>query len=214
MWEFFVSDVNNWYSFALGIVIVLGLAEGLGLLFGLSLSALIDNVSPIELDYEMDLDADVSQGGLTQILGWLCLNRLPLMIWLVIFLVSFSITGYVINYTSINLFQWILPSAIALPVVACMALFIASIAGRKVAKLLPKNESSAISQDSFAGNIAYITTGTARVGSPAEASFTDQFKQKHYLMVEPIDSTQEFAQGHKVVLVQKGPRCWQVTSFQ
>ena len=89
MWEFFVSDVNNWYSFALGIVIVLGLAEGLGLLFGLSLSALIDNVSPIELDYEMDLDADVSQGGLTQILGWLCLNRLPLMIWLVIFLVSF-----------------------------------------------------------------------------------------------------------------------------
>jgi hypothetical protein len=214
MLDFLLADANTWYAIAFGIVVVLGIVEGLGLLLGVSFAALLDNISPIELDYEVDFEADVSSSGLTQVLGWLCLNRLPLMVWLVVFLVSFAISGYALNYLTHSILQSYLPSFVALPMTLVFGLFLTKVVGQRIAHIMPKNESSAIGQDTFAGHVAQITLGTAKVGSPAEASFTDKFKQKHYLMVEPLESDQEFAQGHKVVLVQKGPHCWQVTSFQ
>lgn len=87
MIEFLLADFNTGFAIALGMVIALAFLEGLGMLIGLSLMSLLDQISPIEFDLEVD--AEFSHGGLTPILGWLCLNRLPLLIWLVLFLTCF-----------------------------------------------------------------------------------------------------------------------------
>lgn len=211
MIEFFLASENTLYTVAVALVLGLGLLEGLGLLLGWSVVAIFDNISPFELDFEVDTNAaEVSTGGLTQILGWLCLNRLPLLIWIVLFLCCFAITGYLTNYTIYSILGMLFPPLIIVPAVFIVALFITGRLGHKIANIMPQNESSAVSTSSFAGCVATITTGTARYGSPAEASLIDDFKHKHYLMVEPIDQEVEFPQGSEVVLVQKNQSAWQV----
>ncbi len=213
MIEFLFADPNQVFTIAFGIVLALGLLEGLGLLIGLSLSTMLDNLTPIEWDMDIDTNTEFSGGGLTQIIGWLCLNRLPLMIWLVLFLSSFSISGYASNFLALSVLDRFLPTWMALVVGLFGAVMLTRRCGPVLADILPKNESSALSVESFSGAVATITQGTARVGSPTEASFVDNFQQKHYVLVEPMESDQEFGPGQQVVLIQKGPNSWTATSY-
>jgi hypothetical protein len=211
MIDFFLAPENVVFTTAIGIVFALGLLEGLGLLLGLSLVALFDNLSPIDMDFELDANAaEVTTGGLTQLLGWLCLNRLPLMIWLVLLLTCFGIIGYIINFTSMNIFSIVLPAIITMPVALVLGLILTGRMGHKVANVLPQNETSAVSTSSFEGKLAVISSGTARIGSPTQASLVDDFNQKHYIMVEPTEEGQTFTTGDEVILVQKGEQAWQV----
>lgn len=219
MFEFFLADANVYFNVAIGIVLVLGLLEGLGMLVGLSLIALFDNLSPFDVELKLGLDAsadpsaDLSTGGLTQIAGWLCLNRLPLMVWLVLFLTCFGIAGYVLNFTLVSLFGIYVTTLISIPASILAGLLLTGKLGKRLATLMPKNESSAVGTATFGGRIATITAGTARKGSPAEASFVDHFKQKHYVMVEPMETSDVFAVGDQVVLVEKGTNAWLATSY-
>ncbi len=90
------------YAVALAIVALLGVIEGLTLIAGISLMAAMDDWLP-----DADLDTDLPQGGLTALAGWLCLDRLPVLIWFVLALGCFSIAGYLLNY-----FSWLLTSAL------------------------------------------------------------------------------------------------------
>jgi len=94
-----------------------------------------------------------------------------------------------------------------------LALYATHYIGVPLSRLLPKNESSAISNNSFNGLIATITIGTAKQDSPAEASLTDSFNQKHYVLVTPDDDNEEFGQGQQVVLVEKKETFWLAIKF-
>lgn len=72
-----------------------------------------------------------------------------------------------------------------------------------IAHILPSIESSAISSDEFVGAVAEITIGRASRGNPAEAKFTDNYSQPHFVLVEPFEEKELFAQGERVILVQK-----------
>jgi len=213
MFDFIFSEQNFLYNVSIGIVIGLGLLEGLGLILGMSLVAAFDHVSPFDLDFELDANtADVTTGGLTQLLGWLCLNRLPLLVWIVLFLTCFAIIGYVINFTSVSLFGYMLPNIIAIPSVLFLGLCLTGRVGHRLANIMPQNESSAVSSTSFTGKLALITSGTAKFGSPTEAKIIDDFKQTHYVMVEPLEQSETFIRGDEVILVQKNKTCWQAVS--
>jgi hypothetical protein len=213
MFEFIFQEQNFLYNVAIGVVLGLGLLEGLGLLLGMSLMAAFDNLSPIDLDFELDANtADVTGGGLTQLLGWLCLNRLPLLVWIVLFLTCFAIVGYVTNYTTASIIGYVLPTIIIAPASLFVGLFLTGRIGHRLANVMPQNESSAVSSTSFDGKLAVITSGTAKVGSPTEAKLTDDFKQSHYIMVEPLEQEQTFTRGDEVILVQKTETCWQAVS--
>lgn len=211
MFEFFVADMNTGFAIALASVFVLGLLEGLGLLIGLSVMNLMDQFSPFELD--VDINTDVSADGLTPLLGWLCLNRLPLLIWAVLFLTSFAITGYTFNYILLSSFSIALPSFVAYIFAFTLAILMTRWIGKPLAMILPKNESSAVSNNSFIGQIAKITIGTAKKNSPAQAVLIDQFNQKHYVLVAPDDSNDTFNQSEEVVLVEKTTNHWLAVKF-
>ena len=211
MIEFLLADINTGFAIALCAVLVLALLEGTGMLIGLSMMNLLDHISPIDLD--IDVDTDISSGGLTSLLGWLCLNRLPLLIWLVLFLTCFGITGYTLNYLLLNSVEISLPSFLSYSIASLFALYLTHYLGAPLSRLLPKNESSATSNSSFSGLIATITIGTAKQGSPAEASLVDSYKQKHYVLVSPDNKDEEFAQGQQVVLVEKKDHFWLAVKF-
>jgi len=216
MTAFLLADFNTAFSIAFGTVIALALLEGLGMLIGLSLMSLLDQFSPIDLDLELDADiadADISGGGITSLLGWLCLNRLPLLIWLVLFLTSFAISGYSLNFITLNITSSVLPALAVNSVAFVSALLLTRYLGAPLGRLLPKNESSAVSNNSFNGIIAKITIGTAKHNNPAEAALVDQFNQKHYVMVSPDDPKEVFTQGEEVVLVEKQGNFWLAVRF-
>ncbi|PKF60870.1 hypothetical protein CW745_13430 [Psychromonas sp. psych-6C06] len=204
MLAFFSADFNLLYSCSLLFVICIALLEGVGLLVGLSIASALDDIIPIDLD----IDTELPSGGLNALIGWLYLHRLPFLVWLLLFLTSFGIAGLSINYLIA------LPSLISFPIVLIIALFSCRILGKKIAIIMPKNETSAISSHSFAGKIATITIGKARKGSAAEAVLQDEFNQKHYLLVEPEEANQEFTQGTQVVLIEKLSRSWIAIEFK
>jgi len=216
MIAFLLADFNTAFSIAFGTVIALALLEGLGMLIGLSLMSLLDQFSPIDLDLELDAviaDTDLGGGGITSLLGWLCLNRLPLLIWLVLFLTSFAISGYSLNFIALNINASVLPVFISTSMALVAALFLTRYLGTPLGRLLPKNESSAVSNNSFNGIIAKITIGTAKHNNPAEAALVDKFNQKHYVMVSPDNPTETFNQGDEVVLVEKQENIWLAVKF-
>ncbi len=211
MIEFLLSDINIGFAIALCSVLALATLEGIGMLIGLSMMNLLDHISPIDLD--IDVDADLPAGGLTPLLGWLCLNRLPLLIWLVLFLTCFGIIGYSLNFMLLDNSTVNISEFLSYGLSFIISLYATHYIGMPLSRLLPKNESSAISNNSFNGLIATITIGTAKQDSPAEASLTDSFNQKHYVLVTPDDDNEEFSQGQQVVLVEKKESFWLAIKF-
>lgn len=212
MTEFLLADFNTGFAIALGMVIALALLEGIGTLIGLSLMGLLDNISPIDID--LDLDVDVTNSGITPLLGWLCLNKLPLLVWLVLFLSCFGIVGFTLNFVSLSMLGSLMPDFAIYVTSLLIAVFLTHLIGQPLARLLPKNESTAISNNSFEGLIARITIGTATKNSPAEAVLTDNFNQKHYVLIVPDNETERFKQGDRVVLVEKQDNIWLSVKFE
>jgi hypothetical protein len=71
-----------------------------------------------------------------------------------------------------------------------------------LARILPKDESDAVSQASLIGLTARVTLGEARAGSPAQAVTRDHHGQSHYFLLEPDSSDEAFALGEEALLVR------------
>lgn len=211
MFAFFISDINLPYTIAISIVFLFTLIEILGLLVGLSLLEMFDNISPFDLDADSALPLEGS--GLTSVFDWLCINRLPMLIWLILLLTHFAITGFSLNFIAVSSFEWQPSLYISLPVTICIALILTHFVGAALAKIIPKNDSSAVSTAAFNGKLARITIGTATKGNPAEAVLTDDNNQKHYVMVEPAYEHERFTQGTEVVIVEKLTSSWLAIPF-
>ncbi|QYJ77951.1 YqiJ family protein [Shewanella acanthi] len=209
MWAFLVEQPNLPYTIAIACVIFLGIFEACALVFGLSLLGAFDQWVPADVDY----DADINAGGLTGIAGWLCLNRLPLLIWFVLAFSSFAIVGYIVNFVSLVITGALLPELFTLPTAALGCAIACRYLGRMLADVLPKNESSVISLDDLSGYVGTITLGCAMKGMPSEAVVRDKYQQKHYVLVEPETSECEFVSGTQVVLLKRVGRVWSATRF-
>ncbi|WP_432458953.1 MULTISPECIES: OB-fold-containig protein [unclassified Agarivorans] len=206
MYQFLLADVNTSFSLALAFVLGLALIEILGLLVGVSLLNMLDDILPIDLN--VDMDANVDSGALSGLLGWLYLNQLPLLVWIILFLSSFGLAGLSLNYLSLSSGNGLLPSAMTHLGALLFAILSARFLGRTIARVFPKSQSSAISKHDFKGLQARITVGTATVGSPAEAVCTDQYGQKHYLMVQPLEDQDTFPTGTIIVLLERHRKYW------
>ena len=209
MAEFLLADFNIYYAIAICFVVALALIEGLGLIIGLSLMNVLDQLTPVDID----VDIDVSTGGLTSLIGWLCLNRMPLLVWFVITFSGFGLCGYSINYISLVSLNFVLPTFITMITSIMFAVYFTKLMSKPLVKILPKNESSAQSNNSFVGLVGKITIGKASFENPAEAVIHDAYNQKHYLMVAPELEPDIFTAGSEVVLLEKLDNYWLAAPF-
>ncbi len=203
MIEFLFLDTNAAYGIAFAIVLMLAILEIAGLLIGLTPSELVEQTFS-------GVSAPESLSGL---LGWFFLNKLPFSIWLIIFLTVFSISGYTSNFLAVKAMGQTLPSLISHSIALVFSFMAIRIAGTHLGKFLSERESSAVSSSSFSGQIASITLGKATFKNPAEAVLTDQYRQKHYIMVMPCSEEEYFTQGDNVVLVEKRQSFWTAIKF-
>jgi hypothetical protein len=178
MLEIIAAPANLPFSVALLLMLMIGAVEALGL-----------GASAVHLD----LHADVDGGG--DLLGWLGIGKVPLLMLLVVFLALFGLMGL-----SIQQFAGPLPLWIAAPAAAVAALPMTGLGARGLARIMPHDETTAVSLDDLVGRRGTITIGTARRGSPAQARVPDIHGLVHYVMVEPYDDDHSIGQGENIRL--------------
>ena len=182
---------NMPFAAALVIMLVLALVQLIGVAdFG---------DADVDLDGEGLPDASMLDGLLT-LLG---IGRVPLTIWLAVFLLVFALVGVssqalAESLTGSPLYVWLaalIAGGASLPVTGAIA--------RPLGAIMPKDHTTAVSTQSLVGRRATISVGVARTGSPARATVKDVYGQSHNVMVEPHETSSELHAGDEVLLVRR-----------
>lgn len=187
MFEFLLAGDNVLFVAALVLMLLIGAAEAMGLGAGLALGE--------------GLDGDINVES-PSLLSWINVGRLPLLMLIVVFLFAFGTTGLIGQRLIAAILGQPGPWFLAAPLAFAAALPVTRVFGRAVSRIMPRDETSAVSRDSLVGRVAVIVTGEARQASAAQARVRDQHGQVHYVMVEPDNATDVFVQGGSVLLVR------------
>lgn len=190
MWGFLLSPDNVPFVAALVLMLLIGAVEALGFGGGLAVGEGIEG---------LDGDVNVETPSL---LSWINVGRLPLLMLIVVFLFGFGMTGLIGQRIVAAILGQPGPWFLAAPLAFAVALPVTRVFGRGVARIIPRDETSAVSRDSLVGRVAVVVTGDARQASAAQARVRDEHGQVHYVMVEPDNAADVFAQGSSVLLVR------------
>jgi hypothetical protein len=204
MIQFLLSSQNMPFTVALAVMFTIAFLEGVTTLLGAGIFSFLDSLLP-----DLDIDADMeglefeARGPFSKLLSWLRIGEVPAIMLLVIFLTAFGLIGLGIQSTANEVLGRLLPGALASVPAVLLGLVIVRIFGAILGKIIPKDETEAVSEKSFIGRIAVITLGSAKPGSPAEAKLRDKHGQTHYIMVEPDETDEEFEKGTQVILISQ-----------
>jgi hypothetical protein len=180
---------------ALLLLLLVTMVEGLSVLFGMSASGWIDSVLPDPWDGV--------HGPVDNWLGWLHVGRVPALVLIVIFLAAFSFTGLTANMVVHRMFGIWVPVLVSMPLAFVSAMPVVRILGAGLARLIPKDESSAVTLDTLVGRVAMMIGGEAQSGNPAQGKVVTDSGQTLYVMVEPDDAQGALRNGDKVLLVRQ-----------
>lgn len=181
------------FALALALIVAVALVEGLGMLVSASPSSLLDNLLP-------DIDGD---GGLDQLLGWLHVGKVPSLVLLVLFLTGYALFGYALQAVMHGLSGLYLPGWAAALVAVPPGMVTVRSLGALVARIVPRDETSAVSEQSLVGRTGVVSAGAARRGLAAQARVRDGHGRTHYLMVEPELDGEVFEEGAEILIVRK-----------
>jgi hypothetical protein len=213
MSDFLTASQNIPFTVALAVMFGIAVLEGVLTLIGVGFSNVIESLMP---DVDFDVDADLSgpevqsATPLSRLLGWLRIGKVPVLMLLVIFLTAFGLIGIAIQSFFQSTAGFMLPAAVASIPALLLALPVMRVFGSIISKLMPKDETDAISIETLIGRVATITLGTAKPGSPAEARVRDMHGTTHYVMVEPDAQQEEFSKGDDVLLVRRAGSVFKV----
>jgi len=206
MFDFLTASQNTPFTVALAVMFGIAILEGVTALFGMALSGMLDALLP---DLDIDLDAELSgpeyqsPNALSRLLGWLRVGQVPVLMLLVILLTGFGLIGLGIQSALQHSIGVLLPGIVASVPAAVLALPVVRVFGGLLEKVMPKDETDAVSEESLVGLIATVTLGRASAGQPAEAKVRDPRGTTHYVMVEPDDASVQFEAGSQVLLVSR-----------
>ncbi len=205
MTEYLFADYNTPFLIAFSFVAVIMVLEIGSLLIGAGLSQIIDNLFDatdvgIGMDADADVDVDMNDNFISKYIAWIKVENVPLLILAVVYAASFSIIGYVGQSMLVRFTENPAPTWLAGIVASLGAIPIYKVISEFLGSKVFKEETSALSEKTFVGQIVEINTGTAKKGLPAEGKYKDQFGQLHYFMVEPENEEEQLEQGTKVQL--------------
>jgi membrane protein implicated in regulation of membrane protease activity len=127
----------------------------------------------------------------------------PLLILLIIFLTAFGVSGLLIQALTRSIAGAYWPGVVAAVPALVLALPAVRAMGGLFARVVPRDETTAVSEDSLVGRVAVVTVGVAAGNAPAEGRVRDEHGQTHYVMVEPDIAGETFPAGTEVLLVKR-----------
>ncbi len=180
------------FTVATFLMLLIAVIEGLAMVVGANLSEWLQQALPDPWD--------AIHGPFDNVLGWLHVGKVPLLILIVIFLAGFAITGFALNMVAHRMFGFWVPTVVSVPLAFFATLPIVRILGAGLARVIPQDQTFAVSFDSLVGRVATIVTGTARTGYPAQARVANEHGQNIYVMVEPETEGVTFGVGEQILL--------------
>jgi hypothetical protein len=187
---------DTWpFTAATLLMLLIAIVEGIAMMVG-------GNVSESLQEWLPDPWDDV-HGPFDKLLGWLYVGRVPLLVLLVLFLAGFAITGFALNMIVHRVTGAWVPLILSVPAAFFATLPIVRIFGAGLARLIPQDQTFAVSFDTLVGRIGTIVTGTARQGYPAQAKVPNEHGQALYVMVEPEAEGMTFQSGERVLLTKQ-----------
>lgn len=195
---FFLAPASILFTIAITFFLVLFLLEIFATLLGSSLSHI-----DIDLDFDFNTDTSIFDTAML----WMNPKNLPLSMLFPIFLLAFGLLGYGSLYLLLAKLGIFLTSGIAITI-HYLTILVAAIFGSRfisgiVSSILPKDETYAVSTDSFLERTAVLTTIDATSTDPAEARLVDTHGQTHYVLVQPLHEEDVLKVGTTVKLVSK-----------
>jgi len=239
LWQFITLAENTIFFYSITIFLVIALLEIVSMVAGLSISEFLDDILPdfgidadvdldvdldvgveleVDADLDIDADADIEVGaGIAPhlaILDWLNLGRVPFMVLVVLNLLSYGLLGFFIQKIMISITCVPMGKLSISLLVLAPSLIITHYLGRGVAKVFPKEETSAVKIETLINKIGEITIGTASHNNPAEAKVKDKYNKTHYIRVVPMDKEMKITQGEKIVVIELNNGIFYVDKFE
>jgi hypothetical protein len=184
------------FAVAAAIMVALGGIELITTLIGFSFSDLLGSDSGLESDGHSDLDG---------LLLWINAGRLPLLILIMLALGVFSIGGFLLQGVA-HMVGTAVPVVIAAVVAAAGSIPVIRTASRGIARIIPRDETYAVSEADFVGKVAVVSIGPLDQGLPGRVRLKDVFGNWHTVAARAsLDST-ALPVGASVLLVDRDAR--------
>ena len=201
MWELFTEPSNIVFSISLSLMLMFAALECILLFLGGGSQSVFDQLLPEDTSLS-ELHPAQDPSLFTKVFDWLYLGKLPIFIWLIIFLSTYGLSGLILQGLFERITGYLLSGWLISPACLFLCMPIVRFNAKMAEKIMPKEETTAIHIEELIGRTGTIILGDARINSPAQAKVQDQFGQTHYVLVEPA-ADEVLPQGQNVVLVEK-----------
>ncbi len=202
MIENLLAPENGVFLVTLCLFLLIFLVQAISVIIGMEPFGFMDGLLPdIDIEVEADLDLGDAPGFIDSVMSMLKLGRIPFIFTFILFLFLFSIIGlygqmafYEVSGSRLN---WFLATGGAFVVTIPLL----RIGNGILEKILPKDETAAISADTFVGRMATVLIGTATHERAAEAKVVGPDGKTHYINVVADNEGKSFKQGDHLLIV-------------
>jgi hypothetical protein len=186
--------------FTISLLVLLGivLVEFVLLLIGTHFFGLLDDLLP-DLHIDADHGHDLGFGKALYFVGF---GKVPFLMVFMSFLASFGLSGYGIQSIAQKLSGALFPLALAVPAAIVVGVLLTSRITAVLARIMPNEHTTAVSDNSLVGREALVTYGTATVQFPATAEVVDQHDRTHHIQLKASAEGESFEEGRKALIVR------------
>ena len=184
------------FAVAAAIMAVLGGIELLTTLVGFSISEFLGKDVAVEAD---------SHSGLGGLLLWINAGRLPLLILIILAFGVFSIEGFLLQGIA-HALGTAIPVSIAALVAIAGSIPVIRTTSRGIARIIPRDETYAVSDADFVGKVATVSVGPLDQGLPGRVRLKDVFGNWHTVSARASRDSPALAVGASVLLVDRDAR--------
>jgi len=181
------------FAIAAAVMVALGAIELLTMIVGFSIGELVGK------DFALDADSHDVIGGLFL---WINAGRLPLLILIILALGIFSIEGFFLQGLA-HAFGGTLPVWIAVLAAGAGSIPVIRVTSRGVARVIPRDESYAVSEADFVGLLAEVSVGPLDQGLPGRVRLKDVFGNWHTVAARAGANSESLPVGASVLLVDR-----------
>jgi hypothetical protein len=179
------------FAIAAAIMVALGVIELLTMLVGLSIAELVGNGIGLEADSHNALDG---------LLLWINAGCLPLLILIMLALGAFSIAGFLLQGLA-HMVGTAVPVGVAALAAAAGSIPIVRTTSRGIARIIPRDETYAVSEADFVGKVAVVSIGPLDQGLPGRVRLKDVFGNWHTVAARASLDSAPLPVGASVLLV-------------
>lgn len=181
------------FAIAAAMILIVGTLEVVTMLVGASLSEMLGT----SIDF-----SHPSDNGVVNAISWINVGGVPLLIFLLLALGAFSITGFLIQDVA-RMVAGPLPASLASVAAVAVSIPLVRAASSGIARVIAKDESYVVGLGDLVGRVGEVVVGPLDQGPPGRVSVADVHGNRHFVQAVAAPSSPPLPQGTPVLLVDR-----------